>query len=209
MWSVWCSAVITCAVLLSVSDLGKGTDLWTICTGGGTQHSAGKAGHRERQVHETDEMRETVLIEVDLELHEMTEQKQKDVAELLTEAIVVELQESSGALDNNRISDMVRRDVSVATVHPSPHFPYGTERGTTVIGYYATFDCSAQLLPGSLLKQVVMNSRTRLEQAAGGEMIEDPVMFIRGETEGSDLHLGYFAGVALLISLALVLIYIG
>ncbi|CAH1254249.1 Hypp1327 [Branchiostoma lanceolatum] len=141
----------------------------------------------------------------------MTEQKQKDVAELLTEAIVAELQESSasGALDNNRISDMVRRDVSVATVHPSPHFPYGTERGTTVIGYYATFDCSAQLLPGSLLKQVVMNSRTRLEQAAGGEMIGDPVMFIRGPSNLQALNTEYFLGLSTLGLLALLLFCAG
>ncbi|XP_035667716.1 uncharacterized protein LOC118410264 [Branchiostoma floridae] len=148
----------------------------------------------------------TVVFEVDIQRQKITRHKNRLVANLLTEVTETALR---GVASDYRLLKLMRGNVSLAIVHPSPYFPYGTERGTTVIGYYATFSCSARLLPGSLLKQVVMNSRTRLEQAAGGYMIGDPVLFIRGPSNLQALDREYFLGLGALGLLALLLLFAG
>eukprot|EP00058_Branchiostoma_floridae_P019336 XP_002604826.1 hypothetical protein BRAFLDRAFT_70676 [Branchiostoma floridae] len=108
-----------------------------------------------------------------------------------------------------RILEWVDGNVSLITVHPAPQFPFGTERGTTVIGYYATFDCSSWTFPGSLLKQVVTRSKAQLREVVGGEVIGDPVLFIRGLSNQRAMNREYFLGMGALSLLALLLLCAG
>ncbi|CAH1250737.1 Hypp8904 [Branchiostoma lanceolatum] len=142
-------------ILALLSRAAAGSGGWAICAGGKLKQAdiEQKAGHGEDRAYR--QRGNTVIFEVDIQRHKMTKQKDRLVAALLTEATTATLRDIAITQNDHRILQWVEGNVSLITVHPAPQFPFGTERGTTVIGYYATFDCSSWTFPGSLLKQVV------------------------------------------------------
>ncbi|XP_035662149.1 uncharacterized protein LOC118406322 [Branchiostoma floridae] len=196
-------------IFLLLSRTAAGSDGWAICAGGRLKQAdiEQKAGHGEDRAYR--QKGNTVIFEVDIQRHKMTKQKDKLVAALLTEATITTLRDIAITQNDHRILEWVDGNVSLITVHPAPQFPFGTERGTTVIGYYATFDCSSWTFPGSLLKQVVTRSKAQLREVVGGEVIGDPVLFIRGLSNQRAMNREYFLGMGALSLLALLLLCAG
>ncbi|XP_078700251.1 uncharacterized protein LOC144926994 [Branchiostoma floridae x Branchiostoma belcheri] len=219
MWNLrwkmleWCWRTAGVMYLtLSLTSQVKGTDPRTICVqdrieGPGIRQTASLS---EDMAYTYAREKNTVVFEIDVQRQKITKQTIQLAANLLTEGTATVLRDVSVTQSEYRVSKLMQGNVSLASVHPSPHFPFGTERGTTVIGYYATLDCSsARFLPGGILKQIVVSSRTRLERAAGGDMIGDPVLFIRGPSNLQALDREYFLGLGALGLLALLLLCAG
>ncbi|XP_019638079.1 PREDICTED: uncharacterized protein LOC109480328 [Branchiostoma belcheri] len=212
MWRSWYigAGISVYVILLLLSTTAVlASDRWAICAGGRLKQSdiEQRAGHGEDRAYR--QKGNTVIFEVDIQRHKMTRQKDKLVAALLTEATAATLRDIAITQNDHRILEWVEGNVSLITVHPAPQFPFGTERGTTVIGYYATFDCSSWTFPGTLLKQVVARSKAQLGEVVGGEVIGDPVLFIRGLSNQRAMNREYFLGMGALSLLALLLLCAG